>query len=190
MPTPSPVTRIYRLDVRLEATRPLIWRRLEVPSAMTLPWLHCALDLAMGWPSVRGHRFIIRGKTYGDGWGTRVAPQLPEANRRIDRLGLCPGDVFVYLHNLARDWRHIVRVEGVGIPEAGVAYPRLIGGARACPPEETEHPEELEMLMLPDDRGGDDDFDECDEAPYDFSTFVLREANLRFQKILKARAYL
>lgn len=188
MPNPSPITRVYRLRVRLEGTRPMIWRRLEVLSGMTLPWLHCALDLALGWPSVRAHRFIVQGKAYGDGWGTRLDPQLPEASRRIDRLGLSPGEAFTYIHNLNREWRHAVLVESVALPVRGVAYPRLIGGARACPPDEAEHPEDLDLLMLPE--GLDEDFDDPGEAPYDFSTFILREANLRFQKVLGARILL
>ncbi len=190
MPTPSPNTRIFRLLVVLEATRPAIWRRLEVVSAMTLPWLHCSVDLAMGWPGLPAHRFLVRGQAYGAGWGTAADPQRPEGSRRLDRLGLEPGSTFRYRHDLGTEWQHRITLEQVEPPRPGVAYPRLTGGDRACPPEWAETPDDLATLLLPEHpalvlaR-----FERTGESDWEPREFFLERASQRFARVLRARIY-
>jgi hypothetical protein len=42
----------------------------------------------------------------------------------------------VYLYDFGDDWRHDIVVEKIAPAEAGIAYPRCIGGRRAAPEED------------------------------------------------------
>jgi Plasmid pRiA4b ORF-3-like protein len=55
---------IHQLNVSLVGSNPLIWRRIEVPSEMTLPQLHRTLQIVMGWENCHLHEFKIAGKIY------------------------------------------------------------------------------------------------------------------------------
>jgi hypothetical protein len=56
---------IYQLKVTLLGTSPLIWRRLLVPSDMTLAQLHDVLQAAMGWEDGHMHEFSIGQRRFG-----------------------------------------------------------------------------------------------------------------------------
>jgi Plasmid pRiA4b ORF-3-like protein len=57
---------IVSLKVTLRGAKPAIWRRLLVPSTMTLGDLHLAIQAAMGWEDCHLHAFEIDGRQYGD----------------------------------------------------------------------------------------------------------------------------
>ncbi|EQD53617.1 Plasmid pRiA4b ORF-3-like protein [mine drainage metagenome] len=57
--------KIYELYVELEYIEPLIWRRLLVPAAITLPKLHDLLQLVLGWTNSHLHSFTFGKKSYG-----------------------------------------------------------------------------------------------------------------------------
>jgi hypothetical protein len=46
------------------------------------------------------------------------------------------GAHFTYTYDFGDDWVHDLVVEEVAPPEAGVSYPCVLDGARACPPED------------------------------------------------------
>jgi len=48
---------IHQLNVSLAGSNLLIWRRVEVPSQMTLPHLHRTLQIVMGWEDYHLHEF-------------------------------------------------------------------------------------------------------------------------------------
>src|SRR5271163_4075182 len=48
---------IYQIKVTLLGTKPPIWRRLLVPSSLTLAQLHDVLQIAMGWENGHMHEF-------------------------------------------------------------------------------------------------------------------------------------
>ena len=57
---------VVSLKVTLRGTRPPVWRRLLIPSTMTLAELHQAIQAAMGWEDCHLHAFDIAGRQYGD----------------------------------------------------------------------------------------------------------------------------
>src|SRR5262245_60305503 len=59
-------TQIFQLKVQLRNVRPPIWRRLLVPSDMTLADLHDVIQTAMGWTNTHLHEFEIDGMSYGE----------------------------------------------------------------------------------------------------------------------------
>jgi len=57
---------IYQLKVVLNETKPIIWRRLQVPGNANLGWLHAVLQLAMGWTNSHLHQFRVGELLYSD----------------------------------------------------------------------------------------------------------------------------
>ena len=55
----------YQIKVTLADSKPPIWRRLLVPSTITLAKLHDILQMAMGWTDSHLHQFIARNQYYG-----------------------------------------------------------------------------------------------------------------------------
>lgn len=174
---PRPAARAKRADVvcqfliALAETDPLVWRRIQVPEAYSFWDLHVAIQNAMGWQDYHLHEFHV------------VHP----GRKRLDLIGI-PGDEFqderpckpgwtvamsayfgaaeqpaLYVYDFGDNWRHIVMYEGIVSVDPARVYPRCVGGARACPPEDCggvdgyanylramankKHPEHTEMLQ-------------------------------------------
>ncbi len=127
---------VHRLKVTLRDIRPPIWRRLVVPSNISLADLHEHLQTAMGWLDYHLHDFQIGSTTYGiddgEGWG-----DPPQDESTVTLAAVAPEDTsFMYNYDFGDNWRHQVAVEAVTPPDPGVAYPICVAGRRACPPED------------------------------------------------------
>ena len=125
---------IYQLKIELPYIKPAIWRRLLVPSTVTLRGLHGIIQKSMGWKASHRHWFQQDGRQFGrpDPDGDKYF----EDDVRI-RLGsmLCvPGDKLEYQYDFGDSWRHTIVLEEILAADGAGA--RCIGGARACPPED------------------------------------------------------
>jgi len=56
---------VFQLKVTLLGSRPPIWRRVLVPSDLTLLKLHDVLQILMGWTDSHLHQFKAAGNFYG-----------------------------------------------------------------------------------------------------------------------------
>lgn len=56
---------VFQLKVTLLGSRPPIWRRVLVPSDLTLLKLHDVLQVLMGWTDSHLHQFHAAGAVYG-----------------------------------------------------------------------------------------------------------------------------
>jgi len=56
---------ILTLKVALTDIKPVIWRRVRVPGALTLRELHEIIQVAMGWENAHLHSFTIDDEKYG-----------------------------------------------------------------------------------------------------------------------------
>lgn len=146
-------TLIYQLKVGLLGVKPPVWRRLQVVGGVTLGELHGIIQVAMGWTDSHLHSFEVGADSYGapdSDWGSDMRD---ERRVRLSQLELAAGSRFGYTYDFGDDWRHGVLVEQIGAPEPGVAYPRCVGGRRACPPEDCGGPwgyaDLLEILADP-----------------------------------------
>jgi len=63
---PRKAEEVISLKVTLRGIRPPIWRRLEVPSRISLGILHDAIQAAMGWGDHHLYAFDVAGRSYGD----------------------------------------------------------------------------------------------------------------------------
>ena len=129
---------IYQLKITLRFIRPPVWRRVQVPSGITLAKLHRIIQVAMGWYDSHLHQFIV-GRTY---YGVPSLDEFSELELKNERKALLsqvlskPKQKMVYEYDFGDGWEHSLVLERVLEPEPGVRYPRCIGGARACPPED------------------------------------------------------
>jgi hypothetical protein len=128
----------YQLKITLRYIRPPIWRRIEVPSDVTLDELHLILQAAMGWTNSHLHQFKV-GKIY---YGEPSIDEFSDLNlkdeskARLHRVLSRPKQKMIYEYDFGDGWEHEILLEKVLQPDSGVRYPRCLGGARACPPED------------------------------------------------------
>ena len=118
---------LARLKITLEAVKPVVLRRIEVPFDIRLDRLHLTIQAALGWTN--SHLYEIRA---GDvGWSTLY----PEADwpedfleARKARLDKVIEDVATktlrYIYDFGDGWEHTIKVEQLTRPEPGALYPR------------------------------------------------------------------
>lgn len=53
---------VYHIRITLEGSKPPIWRRVAVPTDITLGSLHEVIQIVMGWTESHLHQFILRDK--------------------------------------------------------------------------------------------------------------------------------
>jgi len=128
------VHRVHQVKVTLRGSKPPIWRRLEVPSGITLAKLHDTIQRSFGWDGSHLWLFSTPAGDYGEtghGLDCRSA-----ASRKLSDVAPGRGERIRYLYDFGDDWEHDILVEDVLPAEPGVAYPRCTAGRRACPPED------------------------------------------------------
>jgi hypothetical protein len=118
---------IYQLNVVLQESQPLIWRRIQVPSRITLPKLHRALQIASfdsGRKSTRSpiRKAIISAREVAD----ELRVQLGEVLSRI-------GSSIEYTYDYGDNWRHSVLLETILPVTPRKRYPVCLAGARSVP---------------------------------------------------------
>ena len=129
---------IAQIKVSLQDVEPTIWRRLEVPAEIKLARLHVALQAAMGWQDYHLHAFRIDDIDYGlpDPDYEPMGVPLKDDRRATLRSLVSVGESFVYEYDFGDGWEHEILVEAVLAPRPRTRYPRVVDGARACPPED------------------------------------------------------
>ena len=159
-------TNVYTLRVELEGIEPLIWRRLQVPAAITLPRLHSVLQVAMGWTDSHLHSFRIGDREYSNAEELDDLNMLGVKGRKLDAL---LGDTireFRYLYDFGDSWEHRIVVESIAEAKPNWSYPLCVAGERAggyqdfvaaiASPEHEEHENLLVWIGGAFDPGGFD----------------------------------
>jgi hypothetical protein len=138
-------TTIVSLKVTLRGAKPAIWRRLLVPSTMTLGDLHLTIQASMGWEDCHLHAFDIDGRRYGD---RRTVDDVADENRLTLSSLLKTGVArCTYTYDFGDDWEHTVEIEKTQPAVEGEAYPRCVAGKGACPPEDCGGPWGYQHLL-------------------------------------------
>lgn len=136
----------YILKIFLYETEPQVWRRFSVSETATFSDLHQIIQKVMGWHDEQAHQF-----RYGKG---RHLKQVISNSR--EEVG--PSDEFtdekditlaqfagrrklpvrlMYRYDFFDEWTHEIVIEEKA--EDGGA-PKVLGGERACPPEDCGGP--------------------------------------------------
>jgi hypothetical protein len=127
------------LHAHLAHIEPTIWRRVQVPEEYTLHQLHRVLQFIFGWLDYHLYSFRVGDRRF-------EAPH-PEAEGesatrvRLRQLKLEEGSELKYVYDFGDSWRHVIRVEAIDdlVPDDD-RLPRLLGGERAAPPEDSGGP--------------------------------------------------
>lgn len=134
----------YVLRVELDGITPPIWRRVRVPSDLTLRHFHEVIQSVVGWSDSHLHAFLM-----GPGERTHdVAPFIteadiaegeegtPEAEVRLDEVLTRAGDRLYYDYDFGDQWEHTITLEAVETWVEGDRQIRCLAGERACAPED------------------------------------------------------
>jgi hypothetical protein len=130
-------TTVHRVKVSLHGSKPPVWRRIEIPSAMRLDLVHAVIQIAFDWHGFHLHAFETVCGEFGapdddDDW----AEQKDETTAALAQVAAAEKAKVVYVYDFGDDWRHDIVVEKIAPAEPGVAYPRCTGGRREAPPED------------------------------------------------------
>ncbi len=131
---------VYQLKILLSESNPPIWRRVLATDTTTLNDLHWIIQQSMGWTDCHLHQFIIDGQYYSDpefglhGCGADIRD---ECNITLREIGAKKPDRFFYEYDFGDRWFHEIVIEKIDRLNSDGYYPQCIGGARACPPEDS-----------------------------------------------------
>lgn len=135
--------RVYQLKVTLKEIRPPIWRRILVPSHVTLHELHDILQIAMGWTDYHLHGFRVGEAEYGvpdpeedDIFGAEMIDDTQVKLSQVVR----EKDNFFYDYDYGDGWEHEILVEKILVSDQDTQCPACVAGKRACPPEDCGGP--------------------------------------------------
>jgi hypothetical protein len=172
----------------LKYIRPPIWRRIEVPGDVTLDELHLILQAIMGWTNSHLHQFKV-GRIY---YGEPSIDELSDLNlkdeskARLNKVLSKPKQKMIYEYDFGDGWEHEILLEKVLPRDSMVRYPRCLGRARACPPEDCGgshgYANFLEAISDPEHEGHDEYLDwiggEFDPEKFDVSEFENELKNI------------
>ncbi len=130
---------IYKIKITLRDSKPPIWRRVAVEGQISLGHLHWVIQLAMGWTNSHLHQFIVGDTFYGmcdPEFSDLGMETLDEEKFTLQEIASDVGSKFKYEYDFGDGWEHLLHVEAISEPEAGVAYPYCLKGKRSCPPED------------------------------------------------------
>lgn len=139
--------RAYRLTVTLQDVRPPIWRRFTVRDDITLLKLHELLQIIMGWTDSHLHEFVAGGMRLSRPEFDLPAPRADESRVRLRDVLKKPSDRLVYEYDFGDGWEHAIVLEEILAHEPRARYPVILGGKRACPPDDCGGPPGYEHLL-------------------------------------------
>lgn len=183
---------VVRVKLRLAHVRPRVTRVFDMHTTSTLGELHLAIQAVMPWEESHLHQFEVGDALYvdpGHGWG-----DFDDDHEYYDQdsttLGAVIGSGFTrlnYVYDMGDYWEHSIELSRSGTEVAGITYPRLVAGARACPLEDSGGPPGHERLLAALSATAEsDEFDEGETASllqwageFDPEAFDAAEAQAR-----------
>jgi Plasmid pRiA4b ORF-3-like protein len=174
---------VYQLKISLNGmSRPTVWRRVRVPSSITLQDLSEVIVRSMGWRAGREHMFEAGEEDYGR---TDDYPGASyEASTRLDDVLAASNYDLRYTYDFYEMWGHEIVLEEVlpATPES--VLPSCVAGKGACPPVECGGPwgyDELKAALAnPRHVGHENVLDwlkQCSYHPFDPKAFSRDTAN-------------
>jgi hypothetical protein len=127
---------VYQLKITLRGIEPKIWRRILVPSTMSLPRFHRVIQATMGWLDYHLHQFIADGVCYGVPDPDGLLETNNERYVKLSRLLKHEGDRIIYEYDFGDSWEHEIKLEKRRPFGDQVALPVCLAGDRARPPED------------------------------------------------------
>lgn len=125
----------HQLKISLEGAEPPIWRRVLIPSDLTLLDLHFVIQTTMGWGNEHLHDFTIGKQRYCLPEDSSFGATRDEMEAVLQEVAT-RGKKIRYLYDFGDSWKHAVVVEKI-IDDPELTIPKCLDGARACPPEDS-----------------------------------------------------
>lgn len=145
------ISSILQLKIGLVGSRPLIWRRILIPTDVSFFNLHVAIQDSFCWEDAHLHQFhtINPYTRMRNSHDTLIKYPMPEFDdlddttqdlderkiKLIDFLKTAKDRVW-YEYDFGDSWMHEIIVEKIVPQDQEVQYPYLKDGACACPPED------------------------------------------------------
>jgi Plasmid pRiA4b ORF-3-like protein len=129
-------TSVHVVKVSLHDAFPPVWRRLELPSAMTLDRLHEIAQEVFNWNGFHSHAFETAYGEFGSPSSRGSSDRSDEAAVALAQVAGEEGAEMVYVYGIGDDWRHDIVVEKIVPAAPGVAYPRCTAGRGTQTPDE------------------------------------------------------
>jgi hypothetical protein len=138
--------RAWRVTITIADIAPPIWRTLLVPESFNFAQMHELIQAAFGWTDSHLHQFFVGGLVVG-------APEFDDHDIldhliidaekvRLSDLNFYHVDVpeILYEYDFGDSCLHAIAFERIVPMVKGDAYPQLVDGARARPPEDVGGP--------------------------------------------------
>jgi hypothetical protein len=161
------VPRYFELDVSLQEIQPRMWRRLLVRKASTFDQLNAAIQESFGWTNSHLWEFrlptfgarAIAGLVTGEENGDRYVPDARRVKLTDYFTGSWVTEWCEFVYDFGDTWIHDVKLIRLVSDKASFKR-RLLGGERACPPEDSGgfpgYARMVEFLRTGADPYGDD----------------------------------
>ena len=133
-------TKTYQLHISLQGFKPLIWRRILLPSDTLLAELHVILQITMGWYNSHLHQFILGRTLYVDEndnddlW--EELDQTSYKGVRLNEVLKKEKDLIVYEYDFGDSWMHDIVLEKILPMMEGPNDVVCLDGRMNCPPED------------------------------------------------------
>ncbi len=126
----------YQLKITLNGSKPPIWRRVVVPSEITLAGLHHVIQLVMGWGDEHLHAFNIDGQEYSQPSPDDEMEYEDEAEYRLGDVMNRPKGKFRYVYDFGDSWEHDIVLEKIIPAKDAPAMMVCTAGKMRCPMED------------------------------------------------------
>lgn len=127
-------TKLYQLKITLTDSSPVIWRRINVPSTITLDLLHEIIQAAMGWKNQHMYAFDHEEASFGEVFPEDNNGMYPSDKVKLNELLTTVRDKLTYIYDMGDNWEHALVLEKI-LPSDSIKS-TCTHASGACPPED------------------------------------------------------
>ena len=138
---------ICEILVTLEGVEPPIYRRILVPSLLTLDRVHRVIQGAFGWTNSHLHIFLAGTRKF-EAIYEKVEEYEGEDEQFMDLAELLEmgAGSAEYIYDFGDEWRHTIRLEKRYVSDE-MTGPTCMDGSRSGPPEDAGGPDGYEQML-------------------------------------------
>ena len=132
----------YKIKITLKGSKPSIWRRVLIPSDLSLPDFHKVIQTTMGWTNSHLHQFA-KDRTYyspemeSDSlWDDDDDDDLDYSKYKVSDLLNKEKDKITYEYDFGDGWKHVIVLEKIGDESMNIKDVTCLAGKNNCPPED------------------------------------------------------
>lgn len=136
------LNKTYQVKITLQGSKPSIWRRVLIPSDLSLPDFHKVIQTTMGWTNSHLHQFV-KNRTYYSPemedevlWGEKEDDELDYSKYKVSDLLRKTKDKVMYEYDFGDDWEHVIVLEKIIDESMDIKDVTCLAGENSCPPED------------------------------------------------------